>query len=80
MRKGYKDFQVTIWDTAGQERFRSISHSFYKSANAIILAYDLTSMNSFCNIHDWVDGIRNHGDEHILKFLVATKCDKESDR
>lgn len=30
------------WDTAGQERFRTISGSFYKGANGIVVVYDIT--------------------------------------
>ena len=31
-----------IWDTAGQESFRSIVKSFYRSAAAVILVYNIT--------------------------------------
>ncbi|KAB1271962.1 Ras-related protein Rab-30 [Camelus dromedarius] len=34
--------KLQIWDTAGQERFRSITQSYYRSANALILTYDIT--------------------------------------
>ena len=30
------------WDTAGQERFRTISGTFYKGANGIVVVYDVT--------------------------------------
>ena len=36
-------FIVTLqWDTAGQERFRSISSSYYRAAQGLILVYDVT--------------------------------------
>ena len=31
-----------IWDTAGQERFRTITGTYYKGAQGIIIVYDLT--------------------------------------
>jgi GTPase SAR1 family protein len=34
---------VKIWDTAGQERFRTITYSFYKQANGVIIAFDVTN-------------------------------------
>src|SRR5688500_9882504 len=32
-----KRVKVTIWDTAGQERFRSLTSSYYRGAQGIIL-------------------------------------------
>lgn len=29
--------QLQIWDTAGQERFRTITQSYYRSANGVIV-------------------------------------------
>lgn len=30
-------FQLQVWDTAGQERFRTITQSYYRSANGVII-------------------------------------------
>ena len=32
-----KKVKVTIWDTAGQERFRTLTSSYYRGAQGIIL-------------------------------------------
>lgn len=45
---------MQIWDTAGQERFRTITQTYYKGANGIILAYDCTKMTSFENVQNWI--------------------------
>lgn len=37
--------KLQIWDTAGQERFRSITNSFYRGSDYIILVYDVTRMD-----------------------------------
>ena len=39
--------KLQIWDTAGQERFRGITKSYYKGANAVIIAYDITNPKTF---------------------------------
>ncbi|SNX85183.1 related to YPT7 - GTP-binding protein of the RAB family [Melanopsichium pennsylvanicum] len=33
---------LQIWDTAGQERFQSLGSAFYRGADAVILAFDVT--------------------------------------
>ncbi|XP_030086523.1 ras-related protein Rab-37 isoform X3 [Serinus canaria] len=42
--------KLQIWDTAGQERFRSVTHAYYRDAQALLLLYDITSKMSFDNI------------------------------
>lgn len=32
-----KRFKLCIWDTAGQERYRTLTHTYYRSANGVIL-------------------------------------------
>ena len=49
-KKGDREFDVKVWDTAGQERFRSISYQFYRQANGMIIAFDLTNQESYDNV------------------------------
>ena len=37
-----KEYQIKIWDTAGHERFRTMTKTFYKKADGIIITYDIT--------------------------------------
>jgi Ras family len=39
-------FQLQIWDTAGQERFRTITQSYYRSANGVIIGERRNNKNS----------------------------------
>ncbi|CAN0559299.1 unnamed protein product [Ectocarpus sp. 12 AP-2014] len=34
---GGKRIKMTIWDTAGQERFRTLTSSYYRGAQGIML-------------------------------------------
>jgi small GTP-binding protein len=34
--------KIQVWDTAGQERFRTITTSYYRSSQGILLVYDIT--------------------------------------
>ena len=56
--EGGKDsFSVKIWDTAGQERFRTLTHSFYKQGNGIIVAFAVNDSGSFQNVSAWLSSI-----------------------
>lgn len=41
-----KRVKITIWDTAGQERFRTLTSSYYRGAQGIILGKHLQCINS----------------------------------
>ena len=49
-----KLIKLQIWDTAGHEKFRTITTSYYKSAHAIIILYDITEQSSFDHINNWM--------------------------
>ncbi|KPP60031.1 ras-related protein Rab-37-like [Scleropages formosus] len=54
-----------IWDTAGQERFRSVTHAYYRDAQALLLLYDITSKSSF-------DNIRRHKSKGLIMHVVVS--------
>lgn len=49
-----KNIKLQIWDTAGQERFRTITTSYYKGAQAIMIVYDVTDKDSFDHVKTWM--------------------------
>ena len=70
-----KIIKVQIWDTAGHERFRTITYSYYRGANAIIIVFDLSDKKSFISITEWLKQIEKHANENVFKFLVGNKSD-----
>ena len=50
-----------IWDTAGQERFRTITTSYVRGSEGILLVYDVTDRNSFESISSWMEQISQVG-------------------
>eukprot|EP00045_Choanoeca_perplexa_P004590 m.39274 g.39274 ORF g.39274 m.39274 type:complete len:206 (-) comp12656_c2_seq1:476-1093(-) len=66
---------VTCWDTAGQERFRTITASYYRNANAVMLAYAANEPDSFENIEGWHGEIQRYCSPAVVVSLVATKTD-----
>ena len=56
--EGGKDpISVKIWDTAGQERFRTLTHSFYKQGNGIIVAFAVNDSGTFKSVSTWLASI-----------------------
>ena len=68
--------EVKVWDTAGQERFHTITQQFYRQAQGMIIAFDLTNRRSFENVQTWIASIyRLAPDSTIPKVLVGNKVD-----
>ncbi|VAH32714.1 unnamed protein product [Triticum turgidum subsp. durum] len=68
------------WDTAGQERFRTITSSYYRGAHGIIIVYDITDMESFNNVKQWLSEIDKYANDSVRKLLVGNKCDLAESR
>ena len=76
----YKNFRIVLFDTAGQERYRAISLNSIKSADGIILMFDLTDQKSYDEISNWVENIKQIQEEDYPMILVGNKCDLEKER
>ncbi|OPL20924.1 ras-related rab-43-like protein, partial [Mytilus galloprovincialis] len=68
---------LQIWDTAGQERFRTITQSYYRSANGVILAYDITRRESFEDLPRWLEDVKRYAGGSIVQCLIGNKRDLE---
>lgn len=79
---GGKRLKLTIWDTAGQEKFRTLTSSYYRGTQGIILVYDVTRRESFTNLSDvWAKEVDLYSsNQDCVKMLVGNKVDKESAR
>nr|CAH7720833.1 unnamed protein product [Callosobruchus chinensis] len=73
-----KTFILQRWDTAGQERFRTITQSYYRSANGVIIVYDITKRSSFLSVTRWIEEVRRYSGNSVLIALVGNKADLET--
>ena len=62
---------VQIWDTAGHERFRTITTSYVRGSEGILLVYDVTDRNSFESISSWMEQISQVYFSFLLFLYLA---------
>ncbi|XP_073091991.1 ras-related protein Rab-37 isoform X2 [Manis javanica] len=68
--------KLQIWDTAGQERFRSVTHAYYRDAQALLLLYDITNKSSFDNIRAWLTEIHEYAQRDVVIMLLGNKTQR----
>lgn len=69
-----------IWDTAGQERYHSLAPMYYRGAQAAIVVYDITNMESFVRAKQWTSEIQRQASPHIVIALAGNKADLAAQR
>ncbi|KAG0236329.1 Ras- protein Rab-18 [Actinomortierella wolfii] len=76
-----KKYKLTIWDTAGQERFRTLTSSYYRGAQGVILVYDVSNRDSFDQLQTWFNELNTYcSSKEVVKMIVGNKVDRESAR
>ncbi|RZC77059.1 hypothetical protein C5167_001197 [Papaver somniferum] len=65
---GGKKLKLTIWDTAGQERFRTVTSSYYRGVQGVILDSWAKDVQLYCT------------NPACVKMLVGNQVDRESER
>jgi Ras-related protein Rab-2A len=72
--------KLQIWDTAGQEHFRAVTRSYFRNAAGCLLVYDVSRRQTFENVQNWLNDIREQADENIVICLVGNKLDLVDNR
>lgn len=75
-----KIIKLQIWDTAGQERFKTITASYYRGANCIMVVYSISDKDSYLKIKDWIYDIKIHNINMDNVFIVGNKTDDNENR
>ena len=71
-----KKVKLQIWDTAGQENYLSITRSYYRNVNVVIMVYDVNNRNSFDSLKKWISEVKNNVDDPgVCVILVGNKID-----
>ena len=75
-----KTINLQIWDTAGQEKYKVLSKNYYNNSNAFIIVYDITNLESFESVMNWIDQIKENAPENVKSILLGNKSDLEEKR
>ena len=71
---------MKIWDTAGQERFKSLTMTFYKQSQGMMICFDVTKMKTFESIRRWIVAVEKNCDSDVATLLLGNKCDLVDER
>jgi len=74
-----RNIAIQLWDTAGQERFRSVTKTYFRRADGVMLLYDVTSDRSFCAVRHWVNSIDEVSEKRIPIILCGNKVDQRTE-
>ena len=70
-----KRIKLRIWDTAGQEKFRTITNSYYRNAQSVVVCYAVNDRNSFHSVQNWLNQINQLAGDNTVIVIVGCKCD-----
>ena len=69
-----EDVRLMLWDTAGQEEFDALTRSYYRGAQACVVAFSTTDRDSLLAVRKWRRKVEDEcGD--IPMVLVQNKID-----
>jgi small GTP-binding protein len=63
------------WDTAGQERFRSVTTSYIRGAQGIMLVLDVTNPQALETMERWIGELTGRVHSSVKFLLTANKID-----
>lgn len=75
---GKDKIRLQVWDTAGQEKYQSITKTFYKNTDCVVVVFDLSSEDTFKDIENiWMREIKKNCDNDVELMLLGNKSDIE---
>lgn len=65
-----KHVQLHIYDSSGSKRYRHISEIYIKTITVIILVYSITDKQSFIDLENWINIIKNINPECLNNLII----------
>ena len=72
--KNGEEIKLIIYDTAGQEKYHSICLKALKSAQGVVVVFDLGDRKSFEHVNTWLQEIKDNNGKDLI-VLFGNKCD-----
>ncbi len=66
---------MQLWDTAGQERYKSVTKQYFRKADGVICMYDVTSEDSFKNLRNWIELVKESIIDDCVLVILGSKID-----
>ncbi len=73
---GGKKIIIQLWDSAGQSLYTSITKNLFNRVQGIIILYDITNINSFLKVENWIKIIEQENKKLIYE-IAGNKSDLE---
>jgi small GTP-binding protein len=70
-----KTYNIKLWDTAGQEKYAKLTKSYYKKAQGIVVTCSLDNKNSYYDLTDWLNSIKDNTSNDIDIVIIGNKSD-----
>ena len=67
--------KLSIWDVGGQERFKVLRRSFYEGTHGALLVFDLSRVNTFHKMKEWLIELVSIIEEKIPIVIIGNKAD-----
>lgn len=69
------NLKFQIWDTSGQSYFKNIIAAYYKIIDIVLICYDVNDRNTFENVINWYNQLKNINLEKKLIYIIGNKID-----
>jgi Ras-related protein Rab-1A len=84
-----KIVKLQLYDSGGGDHFQNIVSAYYPNADAIVIVYDISDIDSFRHVERWLrDSVKYHSSlkrsafnvQNVSMFLIGNKTDLPSYR
>ncbi|KAK3783026.1 hypothetical protein RRG08_015365 [Elysia crispata] len=66
---------LQLWDTAGQERYRSMTKTYFRKADGVIVMYDINLEATFTSVRNWMTSVQEQVEPGTVTMLIGNKLD-----